>query len=66
MDPAALAAALIASSAGQFQLAAAGKMLQMNVNSERSVVQLIDSAQQNINSLANVAAGIGTNFDATV
>ena len=66
MDPAALAAAFIAASAGQFQLAVAGKMLAQNLNSDRSAVQLIDAAQQNIDRLTNVSAGIGTNVDLTV
>jgi hypothetical protein len=63
MDPAALASAFISASAGQFQLAMAGKMLAMNVDAGRSAVKLIDAAQQ---SLANVAAGIGTNIDMKV
>ena len=35
----------------------------MNQQDSSSVVKLIDAAQQNIGSLANVAAGIGTNLD---
>jgi hypothetical protein len=66
MDPAALASAFIAASAGQAQLAVGDKMLAINVNSDRAAVQLIDDAQQNIDRLANVSAGIGTNFDLTV
>jgi hypothetical protein len=66
MDSAALASAFIAASAGQFQLTVAEKMLAIDVNSDRSAVQLIDAAQQNIDRLANVSAGIGTNFDLTV
>ena len=66
MDPAALASAFIAASAGQFQLTVADKMLAIDVNSDRSAVQLIDAAQQSIDRLANVSAGIGTNFDLTV
>jgi hypothetical protein len=66
MDPSSLASAFIAASAGQFQLAVAGKMLAMNLDAERSVVKLIDAAQQNIDSLANVSAGIGTNVDIRV
>ena len=66
MDSAALASAFIAASAGQFQLTVADKMLAIDVNSDRSAVQLIDAAQQNIDRLANVSAGIGTNFDLTV
>jgi hypothetical protein len=61
-----LASAFVAASAGQFQLAVAGKMLAMNIDAERSVVKLIDAAQQNIDRLANVSAGIGANVDLTV
>jgi hypothetical protein len=63
MDPSALASAFIAASAGQFQLAIGGKMLAMSVDAERSVVKLIDAAQQSIDSLANVSAGIGVNVN---
>jgi hypothetical protein len=66
VDPAALASAFIAASTGQFQLAVTDKLLALSLNSDRSAVQLIDAAQQNINRLANVSAGIGTNVDLTV
>ncbi len=66
MDTASIASAFVAASAGQFQLGAAEKMLAMNVDAGRSAVKLIDAAQQNIDSLANVSAGIGTNVDITV
>jgi hypothetical protein len=63
---ASLASAFIAASVGQFQLAVAGKMLAMNLDAGRSTVKLIDAAQQNIDTLANVSAGIGTSVDMTV
>lgn len=66
MDPAALASAFIAASAGQFQVSVADRLLALNLNSDRSAVRLIDAAQQNIDRLANVSAGIGTNVDLTV
>jgi hypothetical protein len=65
MDAVALASAFIAASVGKVQLAAAGKMLQMQFDGARSAVQLIDTAQQNVDRLANVAAGIGSNVDIT-
>jgi hypothetical protein len=65
MDITALASALVDSRAGQIQLGFAQKMLAMNVDAGRSAVSLIDAAQQNIDRLANVAAGIGTNVDMT-
>ena len=63
MDDAGLAAGLIAARVGQLQLAVAAKMLRMNADSEQSVAKLIDAAQQNVDRLANVAAGIGTTVD---
>jgi hypothetical protein len=62
---ASLASAFIAASLGQVQLAVAGKMLGMELDAGRSAVKLIDAAQQSIDRLANVAAGIGTNLDVT-
>jgi hypothetical protein len=71
MDTSLAAAAFIAASAGQFQLAVAGKMLAMNLDAGRSVAKLIDATQQSIDSLANdslanVSAGIGTSVNLTV
>jgi hypothetical protein len=66
MDPAALATAFIGAQVGRTQLAVAAKMLQMDAANEQSVVGLIDAAQQNMDRLANVAAGIGGNLDISV
>jgi len=66
MDPATLASAFIGAQVGRVQLAVAAKMLQMDAVNEQSVVGLIDAAQQNIDRLANVAAGIGGNLDVSV
>ncbi len=65
MDVAALAGALIAAQAGQMQLAVAARIMRMTADMQGSVVKLLDSAQQNMNGLANVAAGIGTSLDVT-
>ncbi len=62
----ALATALIASRTAQVQMAVAAKLLRMSADAEKSVVQLIESAQQNIDKLANVASGIGGNLDISV
>jgi hypothetical protein len=51
---------------GQVQMAAAAKMMRMNADSAASILQVIEAAQQNINRLANVAEGVGTNLDITV
>ncbi|MGA8650532.1 MAG: hypothetical protein WB677_07910 [Xanthobacteraceae bacterium] len=61
-----LVAAAIGAQAGMTQLAVAGSMLKMNAENASSTVKLIDAAQQNLNSLANVAAGIGRNLDISV
>jgi len=66
MDPVALASAFIGAQVGRVQLAAAAKLLQMDAANEQSVVGLIDAAQQNMDRLANVAAGIGGNLDVSV
>ncbi len=66
MDTSSIAAAFIAAQAGQVQTAVAAKMLKMNADSASSVAQLLDAAQQNMNRLANVAAGIGGNLDISV
>ena len=66
MDPVLAATALLAASSSQFQLAVAGSMLKSNLDASRSIANLIDSAQQNLDSLANVSAGIGGNVNLTV
>jgi hypothetical protein len=58
-----LATALISSRIGQIQLAIAARMLDTGPDGARAAAELIDAAQQNIDRLANVAAGIGTNID---
>jgi hypothetical protein len=63
MDVASLASAFIDAQAGQAQLAVAAKILKMNSDQEASVAKLLDAAQANVSSLANVAAGIGGTLD---
>ena len=58
MDPASLAAALVGAQASQAQLAAAAMMMRMNADAAKSVVQVIDAAQQNMQSLANVGQNV--------
>jgi hypothetical protein len=57
--------AILGAQAGMTQLAVADSMLKMNSEDAASVVKLIDGAQQSMNSLANVAPGIGANLDIT-
>jgi len=66
MDVSSLAAAMVSARAGQMQLAVAAKMLKMNLDSQKSVLQLLQAGQQNIGQLANAAAGLGQNLDITV
>ncbi len=63
MDPASLAAAMVGAQMSDVQMAIAAKMLRMNADAAASIVQVLDTAQQNIASLANVAAGIGQNLN---
>ena len=65
MDPASLATAMVGAQMSQVQMAIAAKMMRMNAASTASVVQLIDAAQKNMQSLANVAAGVGQNINIT-
>jgi hypothetical protein len=66
MDPTSLAAAMVGAQMSQMQMATAAFMMRMNADSAASVVQVIDAAQQNMQSLANVAAGIGQNVNISV
>jgi hypothetical protein len=65
MDPTSLAAAMVGAQMSQVQMAVAAKMLRMNADAAASVVQIIDAAQQNLQNLANVAAGVGQNVNIT-
>ena len=58
MNVASIAAAFIAAQASQVQTAVAAKMLKMNAD-VANAVKLLDAAQQNMQSLANVASGVG-------
>jgi len=63
MDPTSLAAALAGAQMSNVQMAIAAKMLRMNADAASGIVQVLDAAQQNLASLANVAAGIGQNLN---
>jgi hypothetical protein len=65
MDTDALASAFVGANMAQVQMAVAAKMLRMNADSAASIVKVIDAAQQNMDRLANVAAGVGGNVDVT-
>jgi len=63
MDITSIATALVSAQIGQIQLAVAAKLAKMNAEQGASVAKLLDAAQANINSLANVVVGIGTKLD---
>ena len=59
MDPVSIATALVGSQMADVQMAVAAKMLRMNADNASSIVQVLDAAQKNLQSLANVAEGVG-------
>jgi len=63
MDPTSLITALVGAQTGMVQLALAARLARMDADQGSSVAKLIDAAQQSIDPLANVAAGIGTNLN---
>ena len=65
MELTSVASAFVSATAGQTQTLIAAKMLKMNADSASAIVQVLEAAQQNIQSLANVAAGIGQNVNIT-
>jgi hypothetical protein len=62
----ALVSAVVDAVIGQVQAAVEDRMAQNEGSGGGSSVQLIDAAQQNVNSLLNVAVGIGTNVNKTI
>ena len=66
MDIASIAATFVAAQAAQLQTAVAAKMLKMNASASADTARLLEAAQENMNNLANVAAGLGGNVDISV
>jgi hypothetical protein len=66
MDVASIAAAFIAAHMSHVQTAVAAKMLRMDADQASNAVKLLEAAQQNMSSLANVASGVGGNLDISV
>lgn len=66
MEIGSIAAAFVAAQASQLQTAVAAKMLKMNADMASNAANLLDAASQNLNQLANVAAGIGGNLDISI
>jgi len=66
MEVGALAAGLMAAKTGQLQTAIAGKMMKMNADAAKSVVQMLEAGNANLQKLTNVASGVGGNLDISV
>ena len=58
-----LISAILGAQTGMDRLGVALDMVRMNADSSKAIVQMLDAANQNAKSLANVAEGIGTNLD---
>lgn len=65
MDPVSLATAFVGAQMGSTQMAVAAKMLRMHADNAASIVEVLNVAQRNIASPANVAAGVGQNLNIT-
>lgn len=66
MDVTALATAYAGAQTSQLQMAAAARMMKMNADAQASIIQVIEAAQQNMQTVAATAAGIGENLDVSV
>jgi len=66
MDPVSIATALVGAQMSGAQMAIAARMLRMNADNAASIVQVLNAAQQNMASLANVASGIGQSLTISV
>jgi hypothetical protein len=63
MDPATLVAVMSGAQASRTQMALAAEMLRMNAQASGMVAKIVESAQANLKSLANVADGVGRNVN---
>ena len=66
MDPVSIATALVGAQMSGAQMAVAARMLRLNADNAASIVQVLNAAQQNMASLANVASGIGQSLNISV
>jgi hypothetical protein len=60
-----LISSVVGAAAGQAQVAVAAKFMRMSADSSNAIAAMLDAASQNAQSLANVAAGVGTNLNVT-
>jgi len=66
MDTVALVSGLLSAQTAQIQTAVTARLMKMNADSARAVADMLVAGQANLNRLANVAAGTGTNLDISV
>jgi hypothetical protein len=66
MEVAALAAGLMAAKTGQIQTAVAAKMMKMNLDASKQVVQMLEAGNANLEKLSNLATGVGGALDISV
>jgi hypothetical protein len=64
MDVSSIAAAMIGAQAGRTQMAVATKMLKMSIDSQASVLPLLQAGQGNAGQ--NAASGLGQSVDISV
>jgi hypothetical protein len=66
MDMMSMVSGMLAAQAGKVQMQVAAAIPKSNADSEKSAVMtLLGAAQQDMSSLANVAAGVGDSLDIT-
>ena len=58
-----LIGAILGAQSGMTQVALATDVVRMNAASDGAIVKLLDAANQNAKSLANVAEGVGSKLD---
>jgi hypothetical protein len=63
MEVTSVAQAMVGAQQADTQMSLAAKMLKMKADAAGAVADLLDKAQQNLQSLANVAAGVGQNVN---
>ena len=54
---------MVGAQAADTQMTLAAKMLRMNADAAGAVADMLDKAQQNLQSLSNVASGVGQNVN---
>ena len=66
MDVNALVVAYVGAQTFRVQMAAAAKMMRMSADTQASVIQVLNAAEDNMKALAATAAKIGGNLDISV